>query len=91
MATSTFFIVPSLIPRYSILDEKAKPLSDLMFNQQAVYLRKNIKTVTSKLFWIDRGRRVRLGQLPIKKTQNKSKNVTQLYLYEQTVPFTLPI
>ena len=91
MVTSNYFVVPSLLPKYTILDEKARPLRDVMFNEEAVYLRKDVIAVTSKLFWIDRGRRVKNGEVPVKRTENKSKNVTELFLYEQTIPFELPI
>ena len=91
MVTSNYFVVPSLLPKYTILDDKARPLRDIMFNEEAVYLRKDVIAVTSKLFWIDRGRRVKTGEIPVKRTENKSKNLTELFLYEQTIPFELPI
>lgn len=43
------------------------------------------------MVWIDRGRKVKLNEIPVKKTENKSKNMSELYLYEQTEPFYLSI
>jgi hypothetical protein len=49
-----------------------------------VYLRKDLLPATSRLVWIDRGRRVHSDAVPVKKTENKGKNMTELFLYEQT-------
>ena len=76
MNTSAYFVVPSLLPKYCILSSTASPLPDIEFNQERVYLRKDILAVTSKLYWIDRGRKVKAGEVPVKKTENKSKNLT---------------
>lgn len=32
--------------------------------------------VTSRMVWIDRGRKVKPNQIPVKKTENKSKNLS---------------
>ena len=34
MATSNFFVVRSLLPKYMILDENARPLPDLVFKRR---------------------------------------------------------
>ena len=44
--------------------------------EEKVYLRRNLVPVTSKMVWIDRSRKVKNGQMPVKKTENKSKNMT---------------
>ncbi len=56
-----------------------------------MYLRKDLLPVTSRLVWIDRGRRVLEDAVPVKKTENKGKNMTELFLYEQTEPYELKI
>lgn len=43
------------------------------------------------MVWIDRGRKVRPFEIPAKKTENKSKNMSELFLYEQTEPYHLSI
>lgn len=75
MLNSEFFVIPSLIPKYTILDSTAQPI-EKEFMQEKVYLRRNLVPVTSKMVWIDRGRKVKNGQMPVKKTENKSKNMT---------------
>ena len=57
--TSPFFVVQSLLPKYCILDVNAKPLPDKEFNDEKVYLRRDVVAVTSRLMWVDRGRRVK--------------------------------
>lgn len=47
--------------------------------------------VTSRNGWVDKGRKVKVGQIPVKKTENKSKNLTELFLFEQTQPYFLNI
>lgn len=48
------------MPQYSILDPKAIPI-DKEFNEEKVYLKRDLIPVTSKMVWIDRGRRVKPG------------------------------
>ncbi len=91
MLASTYFVVPSQLPQYCILDPLAAPLPNIAFNEEKVYLRRDVIAVTSKVHWIDRGRKVKKGELPVKKTENKSKNLTELFLFEQTEPFSLEI
>jgi hypothetical protein len=91
MMTSPYFMVPSQLPKYCILDPAAQPVPDIEFNQERVYLRRDTIAVTSRLFWIDRGRKVKPGEAPVKTTENKSKNVTELFLYEQTMPFEVSV
>lgn len=57
MLTSEYFITPSLMPQYSILDPSAVAIGQT-FNEEQVYLRKDLLPATSRLVWIDRGRRV---------------------------------
>lgn len=52
------------------------PVPNIEFNEEKVYLRRDIIAVTSKVHWIDRGRKVKAGEIPVKKTENKSKNLT---------------
>jgi hypothetical protein len=81
MLTSNYFIVPSQLPQYTILNSSAVAVSGVEFNEEKVYLRRDIIAVTSKVHWIDRGRKVRTGEVPVKKTENKNKNLTELFLY----------
>lgn len=76
MMTSNFFVIPSLLPKYTILSDQARPLPDIKFNEEDIFLKKDVIAVTSKLFWVDRGRKVKSGEVPVKKTENKSKNLT---------------
>lgn len=39
--------------------------------------------------WIDFGRMIKQGQIPIKITENKNKTATKLYKYNQTQPFEI--
>ena len=58
MLTHEFFTIPSMVPQYCILDEKAQPVEDATFQEERVYLRKDLIGVKSKLGWIDQGRQV---------------------------------
>lgn len=77
---SDYFAVPSLLPQYCILDPKSKPIGN-EFNDEKVYLKKDIVPVTSRMVWIDMNRRVRPNEVPIKKTENRAKKMTELFLY----------
>lgn len=46
------------MPQYSILDPKAIPI-DKEFYEEKVYLKRDLIPATSKMVWIDRGRRVK--------------------------------
>jgi len=83
MFLSDYFVVPSTVLQYSVIDAKAKAL-DLMFNEEKVYLKRDTINVFSRNGWVDRGRKVIRGEEPVKKTENKGKSMTGLYLYEQT-------
>jgi hypothetical protein len=41
--------------------------------------------------WIDFNRMVSQGAEPLKKTENRNKKAIELYRYEQTEPYVLPI
>jgi hypothetical protein len=41
--------------------------------------------------WIDVGRMVRDGEIPVKTTENRNKVSTKLYKFSQTEPFKLKI
>jgi hypothetical protein len=60
MLNSEFFVIPSLIPKYTILESTAQPI-EKEFMEEKVYLRRNLVPVTSKMVWIDRGRKVKNG------------------------------
>lgn len=60
MLVSEVFVVPSLLPQYSLLNATAKPL-DIVFKDEKVYLKKDVISVTSRMGWIDRGRKVKRG------------------------------
>ena len=91
MLSSPYFCISSQLAKYRILDQTAIPIPDVEFNEERVYLRKDIIAVTSRLFWVDRGRMVKPDEQAVKKTENKSKNITELFLYEQTEPFQLSV
>ena len=63
------------MPQYNILDPKAIPIEKEFFEEK-VYLKRDLIPATSKMVWIDRGRRVKPDQVPVKKTENKSKNMS---------------
>jgi len=48
-----------MIPQYMIIDPKAKPVAGLEFQEEKVYLRKDLIGVKSKLGWIDYCRQVK--------------------------------
>ena len=61
MLASNYFVIPSQIPKYYILGPKAEFIPEIEFNEEKVYLRRDMVAVTSKLCWIDRGRKVKPG------------------------------
>jgi len=60
MLVSEYFIIPSLLPQYCIIDPKAIPLEQ-EFNEEKVFLKKDLIAVTSRNGWVDKGRRVKQG------------------------------
>jgi hypothetical protein len=56
-----------MLPQYCIIDPLAKHIGQT-FNEENVFLKRNLINVTSRNGWIDRGRKIKLNELPIKKT-----------------------
>ena len=84
MKTSEYYVVPSLIEKYKILKEDAKPIPNLEFHEEKVYRKRDLIRVASKMGWIDLWRMVKEDEEPIKITETRAKKQTKLYKFSQT-------
>lgn len=90
MRVSETFIIPSMIDKFYMLKSTAKP-TEMMFNEEQVFLRKDLMILHSKYAWVDVGRMVKEDEQPTKSTLTKENKELKLYRYSQTVPFEVII
>lgn len=59
MRLSEYFVVPSLIEKYMVLRDDAKPIPGLEFKEEKVYSKRDLVKVASRMGWIDQYRMVK--------------------------------
>ena len=84
---SEFYILPSHLRKYQGFKPLTRPIEDMYFKDEPVYLRSDVVDLHTKSRWKMNGRKVRMGQIGVKKVlalTNDGEQMVDLYGEWQT-------